>query len=103
MTQARQNACNARKTVGTRLHRVRHSWNRGPRVINHGRDAIGSLPFFMLFCVLGASFNLLESMVLATARVPEKHRVSALRAVASTRPYPALKSAMTFARALRGQ
>ena len=34
-----------RKTVGTRLYRVRHSWNSGPQLFNHGRDTIGSLPF----------------------------------------------------------
>ena len=28
-----QKRIKTRKTVGTRLYRVRHSWNRGPRVI----------------------------------------------------------------------
>ena len=43
---------NTRKTVGTRLYRVRHSWNRGPGLINHGRDTIGSLPYCTYYTFL---------------------------------------------------
>jgi hypothetical protein len=46
------------KTVGTRLHRVRHSWNIGPRLINHGRDAIGSLPLYAHLDIFEAPFSM---------------------------------------------
>ena len=56
MRERNTDACNTRKMVGTRLHRVRHSWAIDPGLINHGRDAIGSLPFFAYFDIFGVLF-----------------------------------------------
>lgn len=39
----------ARRTVGTRLYRVRHLWVGGPGLMNHGRDTIVSLPFYAYY------------------------------------------------------
>ncbi len=52
-----------RNKVGTRLDLVRNSLIGGHRLMNHGRDPIGSLPYSMYLLIFGVSFLETSSFV----------------------------------------
>ena len=60
MREHNANTCNVREMVETRLYRVRHLWNDGPGVINHGRDTIESLPFHERLDIFDALFSVIN-------------------------------------------